>query len=38
MIKKGICVVIDVAVHRDRNVIKREAETILKYKELMTEI
>jgi hypothetical protein len=29
---------IDVAISRDRNVIKREAEKILKYKDLTTEI
>ena len=38
MIKKVICVVIDVAIHRDRNVMKREAEKILKYKDLIIEI
>jgi len=38
MIKKVICVVIDVAIHRDRNVMKREAEKILKYKDLVIEI
>jgi len=35
---KGTCVVIDVAVSGDRNVIKKEAEKILKYKDLTTEI
>jgi hypothetical protein len=29
---------IDVAISGDRNVIKKEAEKILKYKELITEI
>jgi hypothetical protein len=29
---------IDVAIPRDRNVIKKEAEKILKYKDLITEI
>ena len=29
---------IDVAISRDRNVIKKEAEKILKYKDLTTEI
>jgi ribosome-associated translation inhibitor RaiA len=29
---------IDVAISRDRNVIKKEAERILKYKDLTTEI
>jgi len=29
---------IDVTISRDRNVIKKEAETILKYKDLTTEI
>jgi hypothetical protein len=30
--------VIDVAITGDRNVIKKEAESILKYKDLMIEI
>jgi hypothetical protein len=30
--KKGKCVLIDVAITGDRNVIKGEAEKILKYK------
>ena len=29
---------IDVAIHGDRNVIKKEAEKILKYKDLIKEI
>jgi len=33
--KKGICMVIDAAVPGDRNVIKKEAEKILKYKDLI---
>jgi hypothetical protein len=36
--EKGTCVLIDVAIPRDRNVIKKEAEKILKYKDLITEI
>jgi len=36
--EKGTCVLIDVAVSGDRNVIKKEAEKILKYKDLTTEI
>ena len=35
--KKGICVLADVAIRGDRNVIKREAE-ISKYKDLIIEI
>ena len=30
--EKGTCMLIDVAISRDRNVIKKEAEMILKYK------
>jgi hypothetical protein len=30
--EKGTCVLIDVALSRDRNVIKKEAEKILKHK------
>jgi len=33
-----IIIIIDVAIPGDRNVIKKEAEKILKYKELTTEI
>jgi hypothetical protein len=36
--KKGTCMLIDVAISGDRNVIKKEAEKILKYKDLTTEI
>ena len=35
---KGTCTLIDVAISGDRNVIKKEAEKILKYKDLTTEI
>jgi len=36
--EKGTCMLIDVAISGDRNVIKKEAETILKYKDLTIEI
>jgi hypothetical protein len=36
--EKGACMLIDVAIPGDRNVIKKEAEKILKYKNLITEI
>ena len=36
--EKGICMLIDVAISGDRNVIKKEAEKILKYKDLTIEI
>jgi hypothetical protein len=36
--EKVICVLIDVAISGDRNVIKREVEKILKYKDLTIEI
>jgi len=36
--EKGICMLIGVAISGDRNVIKKEAEKILKYKDLTTEI
>ena len=36
--KKGTCMSIDVANPGDRNVIKKEAEKVLKYKALTTEI
>ena len=36
--EKGSCMLIDVANSGDRNVIKKEAEKILKYKDLTTEI
>jgi len=32
--EKGTCMLIDVAISGDRNVIKKEAEKILKYKDL----
>jgi len=35
--EKGTCMLIDVAISGYRNVIKREAEKILKYKHLTTE-
>jgi len=35
---KGTCMLIDVAISGDRNVIKKEAEKILKYKNLTIEI
>ena len=36
--EKGTCMLIDVAISEDRNVIKKEAEKILKYKEFTIEI
>jgi hypothetical protein len=36
--EKGTCVLIDVAIPGDRNVVKKETEKILKYKDLITEI
>ena len=36
--EKRTCVLIDVAISGDRNVIKKEAEKILKYKDLTIEI
>jgi len=36
--KHGTCMLIDVAIPGDRNVIKKEAEKILKYKNLIIEI
>jgi hypothetical protein len=36
--EKGTCMLIDVAIPGNRNVIKKEAEKILKYKDLVTEI
>jgi hypothetical protein len=33
--EKGTCMLIDVAIPRDRNVINKEAEKILKYKDLI---
>jgi hypothetical protein len=37
-IEKRTCVLIDVAISGDRNVTKKEAEEILKYKDLTIEI
>jgi hypothetical protein len=36
--EKGTCMLIDVAISGDRNVIKKEAEKILKYKDITIEI
>ena len=36
--EKGTCILKDVAISGDRNVIKKEAEKILKYKDLTKEI
>jgi hypothetical protein len=36
--EKGTCMLIDVAIPGDRNVIQKEAEKILKYKYLTIEI
>jgi len=36
--EKGTCMLIDVTISGDRNVIKKEAEKILKYKDLTIEI
>jgi hypothetical protein len=36
--EKGTCLLIDVAISGDRNVIKKEDEKILKYKDLTIEI
>jgi hypothetical protein len=36
--EKGTCVLIDIAIPGDRNVIKKEAEKTLKYKDLTIEI
>ena len=36
--EKGTCMLMDVAISGDRNVIKKEAEEILKYKDLTIEI
>ena len=36
--EKGTCMLIDIAISGDRNLIKKEAEKILKYKDLTTEI
>ena len=36
--EKGTCMLLDVAISEDRNVIKKEAEKILKYKDLRIEL
>ena len=36
--EKGTCMLIDAAISGDRNAIKKEAEKILKYKDLTIEI
>jgi len=36
--EKGTCMLIDVAISGDRNVIKKETEKILKYKNLTTDL
>ena len=36
--KKGTCMLIDVAIPGDRNVIKKEIDKILQYKDLIIEI
>jgi hypothetical protein len=36
--EKGTCVLIDVSITGDRNVIQKETEKILKYKDLTIEI
>ena len=36
--KQGTCMLTDVAIPGDRNVIKKQAEKILKYKDLIIEI
>ena len=36
--EKGTCMLIDVAISGDRNLIKKEADKILKYKDLTVEI
>jgi hypothetical protein len=36
--KQGTCMLIDVAIIGDRNMIKKEAEKILKHKDLIIEI
>jgi hypothetical protein len=36
--EKGTCMLIDVAISGDRNVIKKDTEKILKYKDLTIEI
>jgi len=36
--EKGTCMLIDVAISGDRNVIKKEAEKILRYKDLTIQV
>jgi hypothetical protein len=36
--EKGTCMLIDVAIPEDKNVIQKEAQNILKYKDLTIEI
>ena len=36
--ENGTCMLIDVAISEDRNVIKKEADNILKYTDLTTKI
>ena len=36
--EKGTCMLIDVVISGDRNVVKKEAEKFLKYKDLTIEI
>jgi len=36
--EKGTCMLIDIAISGDRNVVKKEADNILKYKNLTIEI
>jgi hypothetical protein len=38
IIKKGTCILIDVAISEGKTVIKKEAENILKYKDVTVEI
>jgi len=38
IINKGTCMLLDDAIPGDRKVIKKEAEAILKYKDLIKEI
>ena len=38
MKREHVCMLIDVAISRERNVIKKEAEKIRKYKDLTIEI
>ena len=36
--KKGTCMLIDVAIYGDKYAVKKEAENVLKYKDLIVEI